>query len=72
MREVNKDLKIHFAKLQKRINDLEARDREQGYFAAHPGKHNRRYDSSEEEENERHHSQERRPAVTDTAKTVSH
>lgn len=26
MREVNKDLKLHFSKLQKRIDELEARD----------------------------------------------
>jgi len=34
MREVNKDLKLHFSKLQQRIIEFEARDREQGYFAA--------------------------------------
>jgi len=72
MREVNKDLKLHFAKLQKRINDLEARDREQGYFAARSSKQNRRYDSSEEEENDRHHSKDRRPVVTENSKAVSH
>ena len=51
MREVNKDLKLHFSKLQQRIDELETRDRAQGYFAAEqPSKRNRRYDSSEEEE----------------------
>ena len=34
MREVNKDLKLHFSKLQQRIDELETRDRAQGYFAA--------------------------------------
>ena len=32
MREVNKDLKLHFGKLQQRIDELEARDCDQGYF----------------------------------------
>lgn len=31
MREVNKDLKLHFSKLQKRIDELEARDCDEGY-----------------------------------------
>ena len=30
MREVNKDLKLHFTKLQKRIDELETREGEQG------------------------------------------
>ena len=32
MREVNKDLKLHFSNLQQRINQLEARDREHGFY----------------------------------------
>lgn len=61
MREVNKDLKLHFSKLQRRIDELEARDREHGYFVAEqPSKRNRRYDSSEEEEEAvRKHSRDR-------------
>ena len=31
MREVNKDLKLHFSKLQQRIDELENRDRDHGY-----------------------------------------
>ena len=34
MREVNKDLKLHFSQLQQRIEEFEARDAEQGYFQA--------------------------------------
>ena len=61
MREVNKDLKLHFSKLQQRIEEFEARDREQGYFATDRQRNirKRRYDSSEEEEAERKHSCER-------------
>ena len=72
MREVNKDLKLHFSQLQQRINELEARDRDHGFYAGEssnarnmqhrrqPSKRNRRYDSSEEEEEaERHKSNER-------------
>ena len=58
MREVNKDLKLHFGKLQQRIDGLEAGDKaHEQYFAGQNqpnSKRNRRYDSSEEEENERH------------------
>ena len=61
MREVNKDLKLHFGKLQQRLDELQTRDKDHGYFQAEQlSKRNRRYDSSEEEEEaERKQSRER-------------
>lgn len=50
MREVNKDLKLHFGKLQSKLSELQVRDREQDYqIAQKASRRNRRYDSSEEE-----------------------
>ena len=73
MREVNKDLKLHFSKLQQRIEEFEARDREQGYITTerHRNKHKRRYDSSEEEEAERKHSCERQIVTNIATKSTS-
>ena len=74
MREVNKDLKLHFSKLQQRIEEFESRDREQGYFTTdrqRNKRNQRRYDSSEEEEAERKHSCERQTVTNIATKCTS-
>lgn len=52
MREVNKDLKLHQAKLQRRIDELEGGSFGVGGAVAPLSKRNRRYDGGEEEERE--------------------